>query len=94
MARRRLSHGAVAAILGLIALVPMALIFRHYRVDIPPAELEALYAGPSSRFLEVEGTRVHYRDEGQGPVLLSRQKKQGRRMSFFLSGLIAFWGPA
>lgn len=40
------------------------------RGDLPAAELEARYARPPSRFLEVDGMRVHYRDEGQGPVLL------------------------
>jgi pimeloyl-ACP methyl ester carboxylesterase len=40
------------------------------RRDLPAAELEARYAQPPSRFLEVDGLRVHYRDEGQGPTLL------------------------
>jgi pimeloyl-ACP methyl ester carboxylesterase len=40
------------------------------RRDLPAAELEARYAPPPSRFLEVDGMRVHYRDEGQGPPLL------------------------
>ncbi|HLK99220.1 MAG TPA: alpha/beta hydrolase [Myxococcaceae bacterium] len=40
------------------------------RGDLPATELEARYAQAPSRFLEVDGLRVHYRDEGQGPVLL------------------------
>ncbi|TCJ20082.1 alpha/beta hydrolase [Rubrobacter taiwanensis] len=38
--------------------------------DIPLRELECRYAGGGSRFAEVRGLRVHYRDEGEGPVLL------------------------
>lgn len=34
------------------------------------AELEAKYATPASRFVEVAGVRVHYLDEGSGPALL------------------------
>jgi pimeloyl-ACP methyl ester carboxylesterase len=40
------------------------------RQDLPAAQLESLYAQPPSRFLEVDGMRVHYRDEGQGPALV------------------------
>lgn len=70
MARRRLSNYSVAAILGLIAMVPTALIFRHYKMDIAPAELEQRYAGASSQFAELGGLRLHYRDQGSGPALL------------------------
>lgn len=34
------------------------------------AELRVRYAGPPSKFIEVEGVTVHLRDEGQGPALL------------------------
>lgn len=37
---------------------------------IPRAELEARYTNSESRFIEVDGTRVHYRTEGSGPPLL------------------------
>nr|XP_061812148.1 2-hydroxymuconate semialdehyde hydrolase-like [Nerophis lumbriciformis] len=70
MARRRISNYWVAAILGLIAVVPTALIFRHYRMDIPPAELEQRYADATSQFAEIDGVRMHYRDQGSGPPLL------------------------
>jgi pimeloyl-ACP methyl ester carboxylesterase len=40
------------------------------RPDIPVGELLATYATPPSRFLELEGMRVHVRDEGQGPPLV------------------------
>lgn len=33
-------------------------------------ELETLYAAPPSKFIEIDGTRIHYRDEGQGPTIV------------------------
>ena len=38
--------------------------------DIPAEELEAKYASPESRFMNVDGARIHYRDEGEGPGVL------------------------
>lgn len=40
--------------------------------DIPAEEAEQLYADEDSRFMEVEGARVHYKDEGvsDGPPLV------------------------
>lgn len=39
--------------------------------DIPYAELEAKYASPASRFMTLpDGTRAHYRDQGQGPTIV------------------------
>lgn len=38
--------------------------------EIPAAELEARFATPPSRFIEVDGLRIHYRDQGQGPALV------------------------
>jgi pimeloyl-ACP methyl ester carboxylesterase len=35
-----------------------------------PAEAKARNATPPSRFITVDGVPLHYRDEGQGPVLL------------------------
>lgn len=37
---------------------------------IPLDELRAKYETPESRYVEVDGTRVHYRVEGEGPPLL------------------------
>lgn len=54
--------------LALVALaLPLALA---YRGELEPAPLEALYAGPESRFVEVGGVRLHYRDQGDGPPVL------------------------
>jgi len=38
--------------------------------SIPPGELEKKYATGNSKFIEVDGMRVHYRDEGSGPVVI------------------------
>ena len=38
--------------------------------DIPAADLEARYLDDSSRFLNLDGLRIHYRDQGDGPPLL------------------------
>jgi pimeloyl-ACP methyl ester carboxylesterase len=40
-----------------------------HRTDLAVEELTA-YAGPSSRFVEIDGMRVHYRDRGDGPAVL------------------------
>ena len=54
-------------VLGVIVLLGAAAL--AYR-DTPAAELEAKWATPPSRFVEIDGVRVHYRDEGQGPVIV------------------------
>ncbi|MDH5276785.1 MAG: alpha/beta hydrolase [Gammaproteobacteria bacterium] len=56
----------VVAVTGIIALVAALWVYR----DIPAAELEARYAGPASRFITVDGARIHYRDEGSGPPVV------------------------
>ncbi|NVK56283.1 MAG: alpha/beta hydrolase [Alteromonadaceae bacterium] len=33
-------------------------------------EMRIKYAGPASQFVDIEGINVHYRDEGEGPVVL------------------------
>lgn len=40
------------------------------RRDLPAGPLEAKYGGGASRFVALDGVRVHYRDEGSGPPLL------------------------
>ena len=53
-----------------LAVVVAGLGVALERPDLPVAELEARYAGDASRFVELLGLRVHYRDEGTGPPLL------------------------
>ena len=64
---RFLGYGLLALMLVLaIAVVIATWIYR----DIPAEQLEAKYAGPASRFINIEGVRIHYRDEGQGPAVV------------------------
>ncbi len=64
--------GAVSA-LALVALLATAAAYIGARRDAPPAALEELrqrYGSPQSKYVDVAGVSVHYRDEGSGPVLL------------------------
>lgn len=65
MKLRRASRALLFA-LGLLALLAVTMV----RPDLPRAELLARYASPPSRFADLEGLRVHYRDEGSGPPLV------------------------
>ncbi|MCK6370358.1 MAG: alpha/beta hydrolase [Gammaproteobacteria bacterium] len=56
----------ISALLLVVALAGALWIYR----DIPAAELEARYAGPASKFITIDGVRMHYRDEGAGPVIV------------------------
>lgn len=38
--------------------------------SLAPADLEAKYTNVESKFVEINGTRVHYRDEGKGEPLI------------------------
>ena len=49
--------------------VALAIALWAYR-DIPAAELEAKYTSPASRFIHIDGVRIHFRDEGSGPAIL------------------------
>jgi pimeloyl-ACP methyl ester carboxylesterase len=51
---------------GCVAFLIAAWVYR----DIPAGVLEAKYTTPASRFLNVDGVRIHYRDEGSGPPLV------------------------
>lgn len=56
-------------ILAVLGVVGLGFALWAYQ-DIPAAELEARYAGPASRFINIDGVRMHYRDEGTGPVVV------------------------
>ncbi|HZX63804.1 MAG TPA: alpha/beta hydrolase, partial [Myxococcales bacterium] len=54
-----------------VAAVAVALFFAsQIKGDIPLQDLKGRYAGAASRFLDIGGLQVHYRDEGDGPPLL------------------------
>jgi pimeloyl-ACP methyl ester carboxylesterase len=61
--------GRILLVLVVLGLVGLGVALWAYR-DIPAAELEARYAGPESRFIVIDGVRFHYRDEGEGPVVV------------------------
>jgi pimeloyl-ACP methyl ester carboxylesterase len=53
-----------------LGVVSAALIGLGYKADIPLERVTQKYADGASRFASIDGMRVHYRDEGQGPVVL------------------------
>jgi len=66
---RRILRGCLigAGCLLLLLVIAGAAMFRR---DVPVEELMPRYAAAPSRFVELEGIRVHVRDEGTGPPLL------------------------
>ncbi len=57
---------------GFVLLLGVAIGFTAawvYR-DVPAAEVEARWATEPSRFLKSDGVRLHYRDEGEGPIIV------------------------
>ena len=66
------------ALRGLLAILALAIVGAALWVawltlgfgHLTRAELEARYTVPGSHFVAIDGTRVHYIDEGQGPVVL------------------------
>jgi pimeloyl-ACP methyl ester carboxylesterase len=38
--------------------------------DVPASEVEAKWARPPSKFVVIDGVRLHYRDEGRGPAVV------------------------
>ncbi len=64
---KKAGYAALAALA--VAAIALAVALYVYR-DIPAAKLEAKYASPASRFIHIDGARIHYRDEGAGPAVL------------------------
>jgi pimeloyl-ACP methyl ester carboxylesterase len=56
----------ILAVVGGLAI----LIALGFRGDHTAADLEARYATAPSRFVTVDGLRIHYRDRGTGPVVV------------------------
>ncbi len=61
---------ALSFTLGLAAALILALLLSHYHSNIPLEELKARYTYPDSRFVEIQGMKVHYRRSGAGVPLL------------------------
>jgi pimeloyl-ACP methyl ester carboxylesterase len=58
--------------IGLLAVVGLLLLLvaSQWKADIPFDQLKARWAPPPSRFVDVDGMSVHYRDEGTGPAVV------------------------
>lgn len=71
-ADRRIRVHRVWIALGVLLAAVLGLGIWLYTPDKPRGELEALYAGPPSQFVEAAGMRLHVRDTGprDAPVLL------------------------
>lgn len=61
----------LGALLGSIAFIALLLLVGAavYR-DVPASEVEAKWARPPSKFVVIDGVRLHYRDEGRGPAVV------------------------
>ncbi len=62
-------------IIGLIVLIAAgvglyAAALEYGAFDIPLKDLEAKYAKPNSKFMDIDGVRVHYMDEGSGEAIV------------------------
>jgi len=65
--KRVLGYGLLGIILAFAAMV---LTMRAGWWNTDRAEMEARWAGAPSQFATVDGVRLHYRDEGAGPVVV------------------------
>src|ERR1700726_4656472 len=61
---------AVALAVGALLLVAANAIAAMLRPDIPRAAPLPEYGAAPSKFVEIEGMRIHYRDEGAGSPLM------------------------
>lgn len=76
---RRLAYGLGLLVLATaVALLIAAWVYR----DIPAEVLEARYTTPASRFLNIDGVRMHYRDEGSGPPIVLIHANFGSLLSW------------
>lgn len=61
-------------LIGLAGLLAMIVVLLGIGVfvyrDVPASEVEARWATPPSAFIEIDGVRLHYRDEGEGPAVV------------------------
>jgi pimeloyl-ACP methyl ester carboxylesterase len=66
---RAMGRWLLRIFVGVVALLALVLVWQ-WRADLPLPLLEQHWATGASRFVEVDGMRVHYRDEGQGPLVV------------------------
>lgn len=61
--------GYTSVALTVAMVIGFCIALWAYR-DIPAEVLEAKYTNRTSRFINIDGARIHYRDEGEGPAVL------------------------
>ena len=61
--------GFMFATLVVAAVVVIGIALWVYR-DVPIDVLETKYANRASRFINIDGARIHFREEGEGPAVL------------------------
>jgi len=57
------------AIIAVATVIGLCIALWAYR-DLSADFLEAKYVNQASRFINIDGARIHYRDEGEGPAVL------------------------
>jgi pimeloyl-ACP methyl ester carboxylesterase len=63
----------ISPLLGVILFVLLPVfgfITWNCHLDIPVEDLKEKYAGDASRFMEMDGMKVHYRDQGKGQTVV------------------------
>jgi len=61
--------GYTFATITVAAVFAIFIALWAYR-DIPAEQLENKYANHTSKFINIDGVRIHYREEGEGPAVL------------------------
>jgi pimeloyl-ACP methyl ester carboxylesterase len=56
--------------IAVVLLLAVAFVVWQWKGDLSLDELKAHWAGGASRFVDVDGMSVHYRDEGSGPPIV------------------------
>lgn len=64
--KKLLKGFALVLVVVTLLLLVGAWVYR----DVPAREVEAKWAQPPSQFVTLDGVRLHYRDEGSGPVVV------------------------
>lgn len=65
-------------------------VWSNWHEDLPPAEYQAKYSFPDSKFVEVDGMEIHYRLSGKGdPILLLHDAQSSLHTWAGWTGLLA-----
>lgn len=65
-----IAKGLAVTFCGAVLIGALLACTHHAARDLPPKEVEARYKAPTSRFITVDGVRIHYQDEGSGPAVV------------------------